>query len=52
MFRRTGRAEIKPGDTIVVPFNVEHIPGLPLWTAVTQIIYNLSVAAVALHLFR
>ncbi len=38
---------IKPGDTIVVPLDTEHIPALPLWTQVTQIMYNLAVAILA-----
>jgi polysaccharide biosynthesis/export protein len=40
---------IKPGDTIVVPLNAEHLPPLPLWQAVTQILYNLSIAILAIH---
>jgi polysaccharide biosynthesis/export protein len=40
---------MKPGDTIVVPLNAEHIPPLPLWQAVTQIIYNVAVAFLAVH---
>ncbi len=39
---------IKPGDTIVVPLDTEHIPALPLWTQVTQIMYNLAVAVLAI----
>ena len=35
---------IKPGDTIVVPLDTEHIPALPLWTQVTQILYNVAIA--------
>jgi len=38
---------IKPGDTIVVPLDTEHIPALPLWTQVTQIMYNLAIAVLA-----
>lgn len=40
---------IKPGDTIVVPINVEKLPPLPLWTQVTQILYNVAVAVAAVH---
>jgi protein involved in polysaccharide export with SLBB domain len=40
---------IEPGDTIVVPLNAEHIPPLPFWQAVTQIIYNVAVAFLAVH---
>jgi polysaccharide biosynthesis/export protein len=40
---------IEPGDTIVVPLNAEHIPPLPFWQAVTQIIYNVAIAFLAVH---
>jgi protein involved in polysaccharide export with SLBB domain len=46
---RTSRETIKPGDTIVVPLNAEHIPPLPFWQAVTQILYNVAVAFLAVH---
>jgi polysaccharide biosynthesis/export protein len=42
---------IKPGDTVVVPLNAEHIPALPFWQSVTQIIYNVAIAAAAVHSF-
>jgi protein involved in polysaccharide export with SLBB domain len=42
---------IQPGDTVVVPLDTERLPTLPFWTAVTTIIYNLSIAVVALHSF-
>jgi len=48
-FRRTGSADIRPGDTIVVPLNVEHLPPLPLWQAVTTILYNVAIAVAAVH---
>ena len=48
-FRRGGSVPIKPGDTIVVPLDTEHIPALPLWTQVSQILYNLAVAVLAIH---
>lgn len=44
-----GDVTIKPGDTIVVPLNTEHIPALPLWTQVTQILYNVAVAILAIR---
>ena len=44
-----GGVAIRPGDTIVVPLNAEHMRALPLWTAVTTIIYNLGIAAAAVH---
>jgi polysaccharide export outer membrane protein len=43
---------MKPGDTVVVPLNAEHMPPLPLWQAVTQIIYNVAIAAAAVHSLR
>jgi len=47
----SGSVEIQPGDTIVVPLDAEHLPPLPLWQAVTQIIYNVAIAAAAVHSF-
>jgi len=47
----SGTVKIKPGDTIVVPLDAEHLPLLPLWQAVTQIIYNVAIAAAAVHSF-
>lgn len=43
--------EMKPGDTIVVPLDTERMPALPLWQAVTQIIYNVAIAAAAVNSF-
>jgi protein involved in polysaccharide export with SLBB domain len=43
--------EIRPGDTIVVPLDTERLPTLPLWQAVTQILYNLAIAAAAVNSF-
>ena len=48
-FRRTQSIEIKPGDVIVVPLDTERIRSLPLWQAVTTIIYNLAVALLAVR---
>jgi len=48
-FRTRSNAEIRPGDTVVVPLNAEHIPALPLWGAVTQILYNVAIAVAAVH---
>jgi polysaccharide biosynthesis/export protein len=48
-FRRSQSAEIYPGDTIVVPLDAERIRTLPVWQAVTTIIYNLAVALLAVH---
>jgi polysaccharide export outer membrane protein len=46
-----GGVDIKPGDTIVVPLDAERMRPLPLWTAVTTIIYNLAVAVAAVNSF-
>jgi polysaccharide biosynthesis/export protein len=48
-FRRTQGVDIRPGDTIVVPLDTERVRGLPLWQAVTTIIYNLAVALLAVR---
>jgi polysaccharide export outer membrane protein len=50
-FQRRGDTTIRPGDTIVVPLDTEHIPALPLWTQVSQILYNLAIAVLAVHEF-
>jgi polysaccharide export outer membrane protein len=42
---------IKAGDTIVVPLDAEKYPALPFWQAVTSIIYNVAIAAAAVHSF-
>jgi protein involved in polysaccharide export with SLBB domain len=48
-FRRTGTADIKPGDTIVVPLDVERLPPLPFWQAITTILYNVAISVAAVH---
>jgi protein involved in polysaccharide export with SLBB domain len=48
-FRRSQSTEIHPGDTIVVPLDTERVRALPVWQAVTTIIYNLAVALLAVH---
>ena len=48
-FRRSQTVEIHPGDTIVVPLDTERVRALPLWQAVTTIIYNLAVALLAIR---
>jgi len=42
-------AEIKPGDTVVVPLDAERIKPLTLWTNVTQILYQVGVAVAAFN---
>jgi protein involved in polysaccharide export with SLBB domain len=48
-FRRSQSTDMRPGDTIVVPLDAERIRALPLWTAVTTIIYNIAIAVLALR---
>jgi polysaccharide biosynthesis/export protein len=50
-FQLGSKENIKPGDTVVVPLNAEHMPALPFWQAVTSIIYNVAIAAAAVHSF-
>jgi hypothetical protein len=50
-FRKSTSIVMRPGDTIVVPLDTERIRALPLWTAVTTIIYNLAVAVAAIAHF-
>jgi protein involved in polysaccharide export with SLBB domain len=40
---------IQPGDTIVAPMDVERLPPLPLWQAITSIVYNAAVALAAIN---
>jgi protein involved in polysaccharide export with SLBB domain len=50
-FRRSANVAIRPGDTIVAPLDTERMPALPLWQAVTSIVYNLAIAAAAVNSF-
>lgn len=49
-FSRTG-VDMQPGDTVVVPLDVDRLPALPTWTSITQILYNLAVAVAAVNSF-
>ena len=48
-FRRSQSFEMRPGDTIVVPLDTYRVPALPLWQAITTIIYNLAIGAIIVH---
>jgi protein involved in polysaccharide export with SLBB domain len=50
-FRRSQSTEIHPGDTIIVPLDTERVRALPLWQAVTTIIYNLTLGIYAIRHF-
>lgn len=48
-FQREGGSGIQPGDAIVVPLDVDS--PLARWSAITQIVYNLAIAAAAVNSF-
>jgi len=48
-FRRSQSEKMRPGDTIVVPLDTERVRALPLWQAVTTILYNLAVGLLAVR---
>jgi polysaccharide export outer membrane protein len=50
-FRRSSQVEVRPGDTVVVPLDTERMPPLPLWQAITQILYNVAISAAAVQSF-
>jgi polysaccharide biosynthesis/export protein len=43
------QADVKAGDTIVVPLDVERMRPLTFWTAVTQIMYQIAVSVAVLN---
>ncbi|WP_172840244.1 SLBB domain-containing protein [Solemya pervernicosa gill symbiont] len=48
-FEVTSEASIEPGDTIVVPLDVERIRTLTLWVEVSKILAQIGVAAASWH---
>ena len=50
-FRRDLGVEVRPGDTIVAPIEVDRVRPLSLWASVTQIVYNMAIAAAAVNSF-
>lgn len=46
-FRQSDGMEVRPGDTIVVPMDVDRTPALAMWQSVTSILFNLAVAVAA-----
>jgi len=50
-FARSAGLDIRPGDTIVVPLHADRVKPLTLWSNVTQIVYNLAIAAAAINSF-
>ena len=49
-FRR-GDLKVMPGDTVVAPLEADRVRPLTLWTAVTQILYNIAVSVAAVNSF-
>jgi protein involved in polysaccharide export with SLBB domain len=50
-FDRGAQLDMRPGDTIVAPIEVDRLRPLALWANVTQIAYNLAIAAAAVNSF-
>lgn len=47
-FASNNAITIGPGDTVVVPMNVEKVAPMVLWKDITQILYNMAVTSAAL----
>ena len=50
-FRRASSGGLQPGDTIVVPLQVQPFSGAKAATELTQIIYQMAIAAAAVNSF-
>ena len=50
-FRGAGGSAMMPGDTIVVPQDVDRVAPMLRWTSVTQVLYQLALAAAAVNSF-
>ncbi|EGN74601.1 periplasmic protein involved in polysaccharide export [Idiomarina sp. A28L] len=48
-FSSTGRVDLRPGDTIVVPLNTSYKDNMELWATSTQILYQMAVAIAAVN---
>lgn len=46
--RRVKAMDVAPGDTIVVPINIDRVPALALWQSSTTILYNLAITVAAI----
>ena len=51
MVGRDSRKGIQPGDTVVVPVATDRLPAVAQWSSITQIIFNLAIAAAAVNSF-
>ena len=45
------KTAIQPGDTIVVPLDTDRVPSLIQWASITQVLFNLALAAAAVNSF-
>jgi hypothetical protein len=50
-FSRGSAQDVQTGDTIVVPLDAQQMRPLTVWTSVTQILYNIAIAAAAVNSF-
>ena len=50
-FFRENNSSLEPGDTIVVPLQVQPFSGIKATTEITQIIYQMALAAAAVNSF-
>ena len=50
-FRNANNKDIRPGDTVVVPLEIETFDGLRATTEITQIIYQMALSAAAVNSF-
>ena len=50
-FRRAASGNLEPGDTIVVPLEVQPFSGAKAATELTQIFYQMAIAAAAVNSF-
>ena len=50
-FRNTSGGKLQPGDTVVVPLDVQPFSGIKATTEITQVIYQMALAAAAINSF-
>jgi len=50
-FRRASSDGLQPGDTIVIPLEVQQFSGAKAATEITQIVYQMAIAAAAVNSF-
>lgn len=48
-FSFSNRAQLEPGDTVIVPMDTTYTENLELWSRVTGIIYNSAIAVAAIN---